>query len=320
MSKQDEADQHAHRNVELITINSNAEAQRVDNFLITHWKGVPKSRIYRLIRKGEIRLNKKRIKPETRLHVGDLLRLPPIRMADPVVLERPGPGLQSLLRESIIFENDDLLVINKPQGVAVHAGSGQRTGIIEALRWMRMEEEGADVFLELAHRIDKDTSGCLVICKNALTLKHVQEALKSRQVSKVYLALVHGHWPRALEEIDAPLQKTIVSDDEKVVKVSKDGKPARTLFKVLKQFDNATLVEARPLSGRMHQIRVHCQYAGHPIIGDSKYTLSEFHNSAESRRLCLHAASITLELPHGKGNVTVNAPVNPRMDAIMRDL
>lgn len=319
MPNQNDADQNSQHQVELIAINANADAQRVDNFLITHWKGVPKSRIYRLIRKGEIRLNKKRIKPDTRLHTGDILRLPPIRRAERVELERPGAALLELLRDSILFENDDMLIVNKPQGIAVHGGSGQRTGIIEALRWMRMRTEDG-VFLELAHRIDKDTSGCLVVCKNASFLKQVQEAFKARQVAKVYLALVHGRWPENLREVDAPLFKCIISADEKVVKVNEQGKPARTLFKVLKEFKNATLVEARPLSGRMHQIRVHCQFAGHPIIGDSKYTHEEFSSRSETRRLCLHASSVSFELPQDKGLACVVAPINPTMEAIMKEL
>lgn len=309
-----------HRNVELVTIDVNADSQRVDNFLITHWKGVPKSRIYRLIRKGEIRVNKKRVKPESRLRRGDILRLPPIRMADPAEVERPGQGLLTLIKHSILFENENMLVVNKPQGVAVHGGSGQRTGLIEALRWMRAEESEEDVYLELAHRIDKETSGCLIVCKNALFLKYVQDALKSRKLTKVYLALVHGRWPRALQEIDAPLQKTPISADEKVVKVSETGKASKTLFKVLKEFPNATLVEVRPLTGRMHQIRVHCQYAGHPIVGDPKYTLAQFQGRSDARRLCLHAASVSFELPDESGIVNISAPVNPGMEAVMNEL
>ena len=312
-----EAAVNVHHSVELLTIGVDAHSQRIDNFLITHWKGVPKSRIYRLIRKGEIRVNKKRVKPETRLLEGDLLRLPPVRMADSSTISRPSEPVLAGIRNSILFEDEDMLIINKPQGIAVHGGTGQKTGVIEALRWLRMEE-GVDTFLELAHRIDKETSGCLVICKNAKFLKLVQEAFKTRRVAKVYLALVHGNWPRSLKEINAPLTKAIINSDEKVVKVSEDGKPSTTKFKILREFGNATLLEAMPLTGRMHQIRVHCQHAGHPIVGDPKYTLAGAGNPLRGHRLCLHASSVTFELPDGKGKINVLAPINPAMAAIMK--
>jgi 23S rRNA pseudouridine955/2504/2580 synthase len=312
-----EAVPNVHNSVELITIGIDAHAQRIDNFLITHWKGVPKSRIYRLIRKGEIRVNKKRVKPETRLLTGDLLRLPPVRMADPVAMERPGDSVLAAIRDSILFENEDLLIINKPQGIAVHGGTGQRTGVIEALRWLRTEE-GTEAFLELAHRIDKETSGCLVICKNARVLKLVQEAFKARRVTKIYLALVHGRWPRDLNKINAPLLKTVINSDEKVVKISEEGKQSETHFKVINEFDKATLLEVHPLTGRMHQIRVHCQHAGHPIVGDPKYTVDGAGSPQRGHRLCLHAASVSFELPDNKGLVNVLAPINPAMAAIIK--
>lgn len=319
-AEKDESVKNSHGNVNFVHIGVDANRQRIDNFLITHWKGVPKSRIYRLIRKGEIRINKKRVKPETRLQSGDILRLPPIRVADPVTMERPGQALLSMIRDSILFENSDMLVVNKPQGIAVHGGTGQRTGFIEALRWLRADEGSTDTFFELAHRIDKETSGCLVICKNAIFLKYVQEALKARRVTKVYLALVHGRWPSGLREVDASLQKIIVSSGEKVVKVSDLGKPSTTTFKILREFANATLIEARPLTGRMHQIRVHCQVAGHPIIGDPKYTLTKATVQLDGLRLCLHAASICFELPDGGGYMDISAPLNPAMEAIMGSL
>jgi len=319
-SDKHEPGQSGHRNVEYLTIGVDSDSQRIDNFLITHWKGVPKSRIYRLIRKGEIRVNKKRVKADTRLFSGDILRLPPVRMADPVEIEPPGQNLQTLIRDSILFENDDMLIVNKPPGIAVHGGTGQRTGFIEALRWMRMNGAGTDVFLELAHRIDKETSGCLIICKSAQCLKYVQEAFKARHVTKIYLALVHGRWPRELHEVAAPLQKIIINADEKVVRVNEGGKSAKTLFRILKEFPGATLVEAQPLTGRMHQIRVHCQFAGHPIVGDSKYTQSALAGARDWRKLCLHAASVQFDLPEGKGRVNVSAPLHSGMEALMNSL
>ncbi len=313
MSQESKSSECTHFAVELVTIDRHHDAQRIDNFLITHWKGVPKSRIYRLIRKGEIRVNKKRVTPETRLNCGDLLRLPPVRRTQSAPLEAPSAHMLSLVRGSFLYEDQDFLVVNKPQGIAVHAGTGNKLGFVEALRWHCKEQGDATDFLELAHRIDKETSGCLVIAKNAVALKYIQGELKARNVNKVYLALVHGYWPQVLKRVDAPLQKIEISAKEKVVKVSEDGKPSLTHFHVVRKLQDATLIEARPATGRMHQIRVHCQHSGHPIVGDPKYTLRQEKKLSPEFRLCLHAASISFELPSGRGTLAIQAPLNPAM-------
>jgi 23S rRNA pseudouridine955/2504/2580 synthase len=305
--------------VELLTIDRHHDAQRIDNFLITHWKGVPKSHIYRLLRKGEIRVNKKRVKPDSRLKCGDLLRLPPIRKTIRIATETPGPHLLSLVQNAVLYEDQDFLVVNKPQGVAVHAGTGNKLGFVEALRWHYKTKDGWSDYLELAHRIDKETSGCLVIAKNSQALKHIQGEFKARKVSKTYLALVHGQWPQGMEQVDAPLMKMEISTQEKVVKVSPDGKDSQTRFRIIRKLSDATLIEARPQTGRMHQIRVHCQYAGHPIVGDPKYTLGRGVKSDNHHRLCLHASSISFALPSDKGVICVDAPMNSAMALTIED-
>jgi len=305
----------ANRTVEILTIDEHHDSQRVDNFLITHWKGVPKSHIYRLLRKGEIRVNKKRVKPETRLHSGDLLRLPPVRRAQETEQQAPSMHLLSLVESSVLYEDADFLVVNKPQGIAVHAGTGNHLGFVETLRWHYKTQGRGQAYLELAHRIDKETSGCLVLAKNAVALKHIQAELKARRVTKVYQALVHGHWPESLKMVDAPLQKIEISAKEKVVRVSEDGKPSVTQFRIIKRLFDLTLVEARPATGRMHQIRVHCQHAGHPIVGDPKYTRVPGARPDSALRLCLHAAAIRFALPSDGGDLEVVAPINPAMEA-----
>lgn len=312
-SKMSASPSNPNSSVELLTIDRHHDAQRVDNFLITHWKGVPKSHIYRLLRKGEIRVNKKRVKPETRLQCGDLLRLPPVRRTPKTAPEVPGTRLLSLVQNSVLYEDQDFLIVNKPQGVAVHAGTGNRLGFVEALRFHYRTKDDGDDYLELAHRIDKETSGCLVIAKNAAALKYIQGELKARNVTKIYLALVHGDWPESLQKVDAPLQKIEISAQEKVVKVSEEGKPSLTQFRIVRKLSDVTLIEARPSTGRMHQIRVHCQYAGHPIVGDPKYTLGKGGKPDSEHRLCLHAASISFALPSGRGALTVEAPLNSLM-------
>jgi len=305
----------ATRAVEFLTIDENSDLQRIDNFLITHWKGVPKSHIYRLLRKGEIRVNKKRVKPETRLHTGDLLRLPPVRKAQATAPEPPGTQLLSLVQNAVLYEDADFLVVNKPQGIAVHAGTGNRVGFVEALRWHCKARDKTDTYLELAHRIDKETSGCLVLAKSASALKYVQGQLKARRVTKIYQALVYGRWPESLTTVDIPLQKVEISAKAKVVRVSEDGKPSLTQFRIIRKLAEATLIEARPATGRMHQIRVHCQHAGHPIVGDPKYTRLHEAKPENAYRLCLHAAAVSFELPSGHGKLEVEAPVSAAMSA-----
>lgn len=303
--------------VQLVRVLSPQDGQRLDNFLMRRMKGVPRSRVYWLVRRGEVRVNKKRCKPERKLVIGDEVRIPPFTGITVQKPGKPSPGIQQLLIDSILFEDDHLLVINKPAGLSVHGGTGVRLGVIEALRQMRPEWAG----LELAHRLDRDTSGCLVIAKNSLFLKHIQDDLKEKNVEKTYLALVHGHWPEDSREVNAPLQKNELSGGERIVRVARDGKPSLTRFRVKQRYTGATLIEAMPETGRTHQIRVHCQYAGHPIVGDSKYGEKSADPALNRvKSLCLHARQIRFKAPHLNKYIEVAAPVDKTLDGILANL
>jgi len=313
--------------VQLLEVGEAGHNQRVDNFLFSRLKGVPKSRIYRIIRKGEVRVNKKRVKADSRLHSGDQVRVPPLRIAEQPPAPRPGASLVQLLENSILYQDEDLLIINKPQGVAVHMGSGLQIGVIEAMRWMQTDQggegEGKEEFLELTHRLDRATSGCLVIARTPAMLKHLQREFKERRVSKRYRAIVHGYWPEDVVQVHAPLRKNEVKAGERIVIVDPDGKPSVTDFSVVQRLRNSTLIEARPLTGRTHQIRVHCQHAGHPIAGDDKYTCSASNSQpqplARVRLLCLHAAAIAFELPDGR-QFSISAPLQQPMQDLIAAL
>lgn len=297
----EESQKSEQHKVRFIEVTEDQDEQRIDNFLRTALKGVPKSMIYRIVRKGEVRVNKKRVKPDSRIRVGDIVRVPPVRTAkegDPVTVSAE---LLAHLEASILYESDALLVINKPSGLAVHGGSGITLGLIEAMRQLRPQL----TFLELVHRLDRDTSGCIMIAKKRSMLRHLHEALRQGTgVSKIYHALVVGRWESSQQRIDAPLRKNELQSGERVVKVQADGKASITTFKVLRRFAKAaTLIEAKPITGRTHQIRVHTQFAGHPIIGDSKYGVEQINSEMRSqgvKRLFLHAASLSVTLADGE--------------------
>lgn len=283
--------------------------QRIDNFLRTQLKGAPKTLIYRILRKGEVRVNKGRIKPEYKLQAGDLIRVPPLRLSAP---DEPVPVAQALLERleaAIVHEDKGLIVLNKPAGIAVHGGSGLSFGVIEALRQLRPDARE----LELVHRLDRDTSGLLMVAKKRSMLRHLHEALRGDGVDKRYMALVRGRWESARKQVNAPLQKNTLRSGERMVEVDEQGKDALTLFRVLRRFgDFATLVEARPVTGRTHQIRVHARHAGHAIAGDSKYGDEEFTREIRElggKRLFLHAYALKVPLPDG-GELLLEAPVD----------
>ncbi|OHC13046.1 MAG: 23S rRNA pseudouridine(955/2504/2580) synthase [Pseudomonadales bacterium GWC1_66_9] len=300
---------HANSGVQLLEIGPEAAGQRIDNFLRTQLKGVPKTLIYRILRKGEVRVNKGRIKPEYKLQAGDLVRVPPLRLAE---RDEPAPlaqGLLERLEAAIVHEDKALILLNKPAGIAVHGGSGLSYGVIEALRQLRPEARD----LELVHRLDRDTSGLLMIAKKRSMLRHLHEALRGDGVDKRYLALVRGCWPSARKQVSAPLQKNTLRSGERMVEVDEEGREALTLFRVLRRFgDFATLVEAKPVTGRTHQIRVHARHAGHPIAGDAKYGDEEFTREIRAlggKRLFLHAYSLVVPLLEG-GELRLEAPVD----------
>jgi 23S rRNA pseudouridine955/2504/2580 synthase len=270
------------------------EGQRLDNYLMRILKGVPKSHIYRIIRAGEVRINKKRAQACLRLTEGDRVRIPPIRIAkakEIYVAEK----LEQLLRERIIFEDNSLLVINKPVGIAVHGGSGLSLGIIEALRKTRNDLP----YLALIHRLDKETSGCLLLAKKRSMLRAIQGLLEARQVSKTYWALLHHPWQgKKTLIVDAALEKNVLKSGERVVTVKEVGKLSQTYFKLLENYQQVCFAEISPKTGRTHQIRVHSAYIGHAIVGDQKYGKHEQIAGLESlkKRLYLHARAIQFNL------------------------
>lgn len=302
--------------VRFIEVEADQAGQRVDNFLRTALKGAPKSLIYRIVRKGEIRVNKKRVKPDTRLNAGDLVRIPPVKVPQRGEAAPVGSGLAEHLEAAVLYESDALIILNKPSGLAVHGGSGVSLGLIEALRQIRPDCR----FLELVHRLDRDTSGCIMVAKKRSMLRYLHEALRLRRVNKVYHALVVGRWPGRKERIEAPLKRFELQSGERMVRVHPEGKASVTEFKVLRRYqDLATLIEARPLTGRTHQIRVHTQFAGHPIVGDPKYTPDE--DNARFRqlglkRLMLHAARLELTLPDDE-RLRIEAPLEQETQAIL---
>ncbi|GGF80953.1 23S rRNA pseudouridine(955/2504/2580) synthase RluC [Alteromonas lipolytica] len=298
--------------VQIVEAEPDLAGQRVDNFLRTYLKGVPKSLIYRILRKGEVRVNKKRVKPEYKLAAGDIIRIPPVRVSE--TPELPSPKLERIasLEQHILFEDNHLIVFNKPSGLAVHGGSGLSFGLIEGLRALRPDAK----FMELVHRLDRDTSGCILVAKKRSALRHMHEQLRNSQMDKRYHALVAGQWPQNRFKVKAPLQKNILQSGERLVSVSEQGKPSETRYRILQQFDNATLVEASPITGRTHQIRVHCLHAGHPIACDDKYGDAEFDKKMKAvglNRLFLHAASLRLTHPNTEEVVTFTAPYDEQL-------
>lgn len=295
--------------VQLLEVAPEYAGQRIDNFLRTQLKGVPKTLIYRILRKGEVRVNKGRIKPEYKLQAGDIVRVPPLRLAE---RDEPAPlaqGLLDRLEASIVFEDKALIVINKPAGIAVHGGSGLNFGVIEAFRQLRPDAKE----LELVHRLDRDTSGLLMIAKKRSMLRHLHAELRGDGVDKRYMALVRGHWATAKKQVNAPLLKNTLRSGERMVEVNDEGKEALTIFRVLRRFGEfATLIEAKPVTGRTHQIRVHALHAGHAIAGDSKYGDEDFTREIRDvggKRLFLHAYALRVPLPDG-GELQLEAPVD----------
>ena len=299
-----------------LEITADHAGQRLDNFLLRELKGAPKSLIYRILRTGEVRLNGGRVQPDRRLQTGDVVRIPPVRLGERE--ERPlrvSSGLAERLRAAVLYEDRDLLVLDKPAGLAVHKGSGLDYGVIELLRTLRPNEP----FLELAHRLDRDTSGCLALAKTPAALRAIQDALRAGQVEKRYLALVRGYWNHGPREVNQPLRRNVLRGGERMVEVLDDGKPARTHFRPVSLHKPASLLEASIATGRTHQIRVHATYVGHPLAGDEKYGDADFNRlMAEQfglRRLFLHAHSLNLRL--GGRDIAVSAPLDAELKAVM---
>jgi len=305
--------------VSFVEVGEEHAGQRLDNFLIRHLKGVPKSRIYNLLRKGEVRINKGRVKPDTRVKIGDLVRIAPIRVAERGALPAVGKELRSYLAENILFEDEGMLVFNKPSGLAVHGGSGVSLGAIEAFRAERPNER----YLELVHRLDKETSGCLMFAKKRSVLLELQVAMQRNQITKKYQTLVMGTWPKGKSTINAPLLKNQVSSGERIVKVDVEGKASVTHFKIIERYKQATLMDVTLETGRTHQIRVHCQFSGNPVAGDEKYGNKDFNQAMRTlggRRLFLHAQSLRFKHPLSNDWVDVEAPIPKDLKKLLGNL
>ena len=280
--------------------------QRLDNFLLKILKNVPRTRIYRIIRKGEVRINKKRSKPDYKLKLGDQVRVPPIRNdQDPNRPVTISTGWLEQIESSILFENKHLVVINKPSGLAVHSGSGIDYGVIDIMRKLRPETD-----IELVHRLDRDTSGCLLLAKNRQALLTLQRCIQDNSLNKIYLAMVKGSWPDSKLEIKHPLKKMTMSNGEKRVFVDQGGQKALTRVLQVQAGEGMSLLSIQLLTGRTHQIRVHCQAEGHEIIGDNKYGDREFNRDMKKRgmkRLMLHACLLELPKTDFNDEIVVNA-------------
>jgi 23S rRNA pseudouridine955/2504/2580 synthase len=293
-----------------------AEGQRLDNFLMRELKGVPKSRVYRLLRRGEVRVNGGRSTPDYRLKKGDRVRLPPFD-AKPATPSTPSPKLIDWLERSILFEDEAVIVIDKPSGIAVHGGSGISSGVIEALR-----ARGGSARLELAHRLDRDTSGCLVLAKTRAALAEWHGAFREGRVQKRYDVLVHGRWPRRLRFVDWKLARYALKSGERRVRVDVGGQAARTDFDVRESSARGSWLRCHPHTGRTHQIRVHCSASEHAVVGDTKYASDEELALAKAlgiKRLCLHASSLALVGSDGKRR-RFDAPIPDDFDAAWRAL
>ncbi|MEC7942042.1 MAG: 23S rRNA pseudouridine(955/2504/2580) synthase RluC [Pseudomonadota bacterium] len=304
--------------VQFVDIDEDMAGQRIDNFLRNQLKNIPKSMIYRIVRKGEVRVNKKRIKAEYKLKAGDLVRIPPVTIEEKVEESVPSTKLNKVseLEQCIIYEDDHMLILNKPSGTAVHGGSGLKFGAIEALRALRPEAR----FLELVHRIDRDTSGILLVAKKRSALRHLQAQFREKTVQKYYFALVMGEWKNSCKVVNAPLLKNEVNS---IVRVNSNGKASETRFKVLEKFKDATLIQASPITGRTHQIRVHTQYTGHPIAWDDRYgdrRFDAYTGKVGLDRLFLHAANIKFTHPGSEEKMDISAPMEARLEKAIAGL
>ncbi|CAL4326407.1 23S rRNA pseudouridine(955/2504/2580) synthase RluC [Buchnera aphidicola] len=306
--------------VSIIYINENMINQRLDNFMHSRFKNIPKSMIYRIIRTGKIRINKKRISPHYKLKIGDMLRIPPIRLS--YYSKNTFFPLEhaTVLLNSILYEDNDLLIINKPSGIAVHGGSGLNFGVIEYFRKLRP----LDKFLELVHRIDRETSGVLILAKKRVSLTFLHEQLREKKIKKEYIALVHGAWPFQIKKITEPLLKTKLHNKQRKVLVDSIGKPSQTYFTIKKRFSSSTLLSIVPKTGRTHQIRVHTAHIGHPILFDKRYGENSLDNNIKNKtninRLLLHSSVIHFIHPKNGKEICIKAPLDSDFKMILNTI
>ena len=297
-----------------LSVDENSVGQRLDNFLVRELRGVPKTRLYRALRKGEVRVNKGRVKADYRLAAGDVVRIPPLHHPAATAVAPVPRYWAREIGNRIVYEDDSLLVINKPSGLAVHGGSGLSFGLIESLRQLRPE----DRYLELVHRLDRDTSGLILIARRPAMLRELHRQLREDKIDKRYLALVAGSWPGSLRVVEAPLEKNVLQSGERMVRVAREGKRSVTEFAVVERLRGATLLEAKPITGRTHQIRVHARHAGFPLLGDDKYSdeaSAALCRSLGLQRLFLHARALRIELPEGV--LQLEAPLDRDLENIL---
>jgi len=305
--------------VQFIEISAAQAGQRIDNFLLTLEKGVPKSRIYRAIRKGEVRVNKGRIKQTYKIQAGDSIRVPPLHTSDKVVMTTVNDHVRKQLTEAVIFEDDHILALNKPPGLAVHAGSNIDQGIIESLRIIRSELP----YLELVHRLDRDTSGCLLLAKSRDSLLNLQQQMINHDIDKRYLTLLRGYWDKEERLIEQPLQKNAVSSGERMVRVDPEGKYAKTIFVPVESFPKAQLTEVILFTGRTHQIRVHSAFMNHPVAGDDKYGHRNFNRDMKKvglKRMFLHSWKLGITHPETNEPLLLVAPLPVQLNNVLEKL
>lgn len=297
-----------------LEVGEEADGQRIDNFLLRLAKGVPKSHVYRILRSGEVRINKGRVAADYRLKAGDVVRVPPIRVSASV--DKPAAPPRAF---DVVFEDDALIVLDKPSGVAVHGGSGVSFGVIEQLRRARPEAR----FLELAHRLDRETSGLLIVAKKRSALTRLHDMFRDGNISKRYLALVKGRWLNPLQHVRLPLQKYLTDNGERRVSVSKEGKDAHSIVRLVSRWDNFSLVEVELKTGRTHQIRVHLAHLGFPLAGDDKYGDFPFNRDLQKaglKRMFLHAARLSLSHPRTGAQIDLEAPLPRELSAFLARL
>ena len=289
--------------------------QRLDNYIQRRLGHIPRSRVYRVIRKGEVRVNGRRAGPELRLQLHDRVRVPPVRITPPAVEARPPTDLTARITQAIVHQDESLIVLDKPAGVAVHGGSGVSFGIIEALRAARPGEP-----LELVHRLDRDTSGCLLIARRTAALRELHALMRTNAFEKRYLVLVRGKWDLGAKRIDVPLRTDTRVGGERTVRAAASGKASVSVFRPVQFFGRtATLMEVTLHTGRTHQIRVHAAHAGHPVAGDEKYGDAAFNEAMRGlglRRMFLHAHSLSFSWPRG-GEFSINTPLPAELAALV---
>lgn len=306
--------------VEYHTVTEHEAGQRVDNFLIRHFKSLPKSVVYRILRKGEVRVDKKRVKPEKKLELGEVIRIPPVRLEEAPSNGQPAvasQGLLDALEKAVLREDEQLIFINKPSGLPVHGGSGHKLGLIEAFRQLRPNLP----FVELAHRIDRDTSGIVILAKSRQALTELHSLFRDSHIDKRYLALVSGKWTHGRKRVTVNLSKE--EGKRQKVQVVDDGKESETIFSPVKNLRGAALIEAQILTGRMHQIRVQLQHLGHPILGDERYgdfALNRQFREKGLKRLFLHSASVNFVLHLTGRRYALEAPLPEELKTVVNNL